>query len=188
MSSAEVFDGYKGCYSEDDSPNPLNFYGELKLRIENYLINNYNNYTIVRTGWNVGLNEKSRCPVQLTYETLLNGNAKMATDNFFSLCYVKDTAEVLYKTSLEKDLNIIHICSDKIINRNEMAELVASVSSNGEQMSFSDCLFEEIPYSEPRGRINDLDNSLSRKLFGIQYFDAHQLIINKVKYLDNRLK
>ena len=188
MSSAEVFDGYKGGYSEEDLPNPLNFYGELKHRVENYLIDNYNDYTIVRTGWNVGLNEKSRCPVQLTYETLLNDNAKMATDNYFSLSYVQDTAEVLYRVSLERNLNKIHICSDKIINRKEMAMLVASSSLNGKQMYFSDCLFEEIPYSEPRGRINHLDNSHSKKLFGIIYFDAHQLIINKVRYLDNKLK
>ena len=155
---------------------------------ENYLIDNYNDYTIVRTGWNVGLNEKSRCPIQLTYETLLNDNAKMATDNYFSLSYVEDTAEVLYRVSIERNLNKIHICSDRIINRKEMAMLVTSVSSNRNQMSFSDCLFKEIPYSEPRGRINDLDNSLSKKLFGIKYFDAHQLIMNKVRYLDNKLK
>ena len=185
MSSVEIFDGQKGRYSEEDLPNPLNFYGELKLRVEKHLINNYDNYTIVRTGWNVGLNEKSRCVVQLTYETLLNNNAKMATDNFFSLSSVEDTAEGLYRTSLEQGLKKIHICSDKIINRKEMAELVASVSKNGEQMSFSDCLFKEIPYSEPRGMVNDLDNSLSKKLFGIKYLDAHQLIINKVRYLDN---
>ena len=185
MSSVEVFDGEKGSYSEDDLPNPLNFYGELKLRVEKHLINNYDNCTIVRTGWNVGLNEKSRCVVQLTYETLLNNNAKMATDNFFSLSSVEDTAEALYRASLEKSLKKIHICSDKIINRKEMAELIASVSKNGEQMSFSDCLFKEIPYSEPRGRVNDLDNSLSQKLLGMKYLDAHQLIINKVRYLDS---
>ena len=186
MSSVEIFDGEKGQYSEDDLPSPLNFYGELKLRIENYLIKNYDNYTIVRTGWNIGLNEKSRCVVQLTYETLLSDNAKMATDNFFSLSSVTDTAEGLYRASLQKNLKKIHICSDKIINRKSMAELVASVSNNGSRMKFSDCLFKDIPYSEPRGRINDLDNSLSKELFGIKYLDAHQLIISKVRYLDQK--
>lgn len=186
MSSAEVFDGYKGSYSEEDLPNPLNFYGELKYRVENYLHHNCYNFTIVRTGWNIGLNEKSRCPVQLTYETLLNKNARMATDNFFSLCSVKDTATVLYKISEENKLNKIHICSDRIVNRKEMAELVIAVSSNGKKMSFSDCLFEDLPYSEPRGKINDLDNSLSKSLFDMHYFDANQLIINKVRYLDKK--
>ena len=31
MSSVEVFDGSKGNYSEDDKPNPLNFYGQTEL-------------------------------------------------------------------------------------------------------------------------------------------------------------
>ena len=113
MSSVEIFDGQKGEYSEEDTPNPLNFYGELKYRVEKYIINNYDNYTIVRTGWNVGLSEKSRCVVQLTYETLLSNNAKMATDNFFSLSSVEDTSEGLYRASLEKKLK-------KILNLHKM--------------------------------------------------------------------
>ena len=100
MSSVEVFDGSKGNYSEDDKPNPLNFYGELKLRVEKYLTNECIDFTIVRTGWNVGLNKKSRCVIQLTYETLLQRNAKMAVDNFFSLSSIEDTAEGLYRACL----------------------------------------------------------------------------------------
>jgi dTDP-4-dehydrorhamnose reductase len=184
MSSVEVFDGQKGGYSEEDSPNPLNFYGELKLKVEEYLISNYDNYTIVRTGWNVGLNKKSRCVVQLTYETLLNDGAKMATDNFFSLSSVEDTAEGLYRASLRDDLKKIHICSEEIVNRKDMANLIINESRRGVDMSFSECLFEEIQYSEPRGRVNDLKNSLSRNLMGMTYLKANELIKRKVKYLD----
>tara|TARA_Y200000002_G_scaffold378203_1_gene385117 strand:+ start:143 stop:1024 length:882 start_codon:yes stop_codon:yes gene_type:complete len=184
MSSVEIFDGTKGDYKEDDSPNPLNYYGELKFQVEDYLAVNYDNYTIARTGWNVGLNEKSRCVVQLTYETLLNPGAKMATDNFFSLSSIRDTAEGLYKASKQKDLKKIHICSEKIINRKEMAQSVISNSKNGKKMNYEDCLFKEIPYSEPRGRVNDLNNNLSKELLKMNYVDADKLIIDKVKYID----
>jgi dTDP-4-dehydrorhamnose reductase len=89
MSSVEVFDGEKGGYSEKDSPNPLNYYGKLKYNLEKYLENNYSNYTIVRTGWNVGLNKKSRCVVSLTYETLLKKKARMAVFNIFFEKFIK---------------------------------------------------------------------------------------------------
>ena len=32
MSSVEVFDGTKGCYVENDQPNPLNYYGMTKKK------------------------------------------------------------------------------------------------------------------------------------------------------------
>ena len=163
MSSVEIFDGTKGCYGENDIANPLNFYGEMKLEIENYLVSQYRNHCIVRTGWNVGLNEKSRCVVQLTYETLLKPNAKMASDNFFSLALVDDTAEILFRLLDKPQVKKIHICSDKVICRTELAKAIIMKSKLANNMSFKDCLFEEIVYKEPRGRINDLDNSFSKK-------------------------
>jgi dTDP-4-dehydrorhamnose reductase len=184
MSSVEIFDGTKGDYKEDDYPNPLNYYGELKLKVENYLATQYNDFTIARTGWNVGLNEKSRCVVQLTYETLLNPGAKMAIDNFFSLSSVQDTAEGLYRAANQENLKKIHICSEKKVNRAEMAILVILHSEKGKKMNFDDCLFKDIPYSEPRGRVNDLNNSLSKELLNMNYIDADKLIIDKVKYID----
>ena len=185
MSSVEIFDGKKGNYSEDDDPNPLNYYGELKLAIEHYLEKNYENYTIARTGWNVGFNHKSRCVIQLTYETLMKKNARMASDNYFSLSHTRDTANGLYNSSKQENLPKIHIASEKIINRYEMAESIKSKSINGNQMSFEKCLFSEIIYTEPRGRVNDLNCKLSRDLLQLKYLDSEELILKKVKYLDN---
>ena len=122
--------------------------------------------------------------MQLTYETLLNPGAKMATDNFFSLSSVQDTAEGLYRAARQENLQKIHICSEKIVNRKEMAQSVISYSENGKKMNYEECLFKDIPYSEPRGRINDLNNTLSKELLKMNYVDADKLIIDKVKYID----
>ena len=184
MSSVEIFDGTKGSYIEEDNPNPLNYYGQLKLKIEEYLKNNYKNYCIVRTGWNVGLNKKSRCVVQLTYETLCNPNAKMAKDNFFSLAKIDDTAEALSKLIENNSTKIIHICSDEMISRVYLAELIMKNSSKSKLMKFNECLFKDIKYSEPRGRVNDLNNSLSKKLFDINYSSVEDIILDKIAYLD----
>ena len=49
-----VFDGEKGNYTEQDKPNPINYYGITKLEGER-VIENCKNYTILRTsvlyGW-----------------------------------------------------------------------------------------------------------------------------------------
>lgn len=184
MSSVEVFDGLKGSYIETDKPAPLNFYGELKFEIEKFLETEYSNYCIVRTGWNIGLNNKSRCVVDLTFETLLKPNAKMATDNFFSLADVEDTAEGLSLLINKQEIDKIHLCSDNIVSRVELADIIIENSSFGNEMSYNYCLFKDINYSEPRGRVNNLINILSKDKLNILYKDTKQLIIDKVQFLD----
>lgn len=52
ISTDYVFDGQKKTpYEEDDSPNPINKYGEAKLDAENYISKNLNNFFILRTSW-----------------------------------------------------------------------------------------------------------------------------------------
>ena len=184
MSSVEIFNGEKGSYKESDKGNPLNYYGNLKLEIEKYLNDNYENFSIVRTGWNIGLNKKSRCVVQLTYETLMKPNAKMAIDNYFSLASSDDTAEAIARLIYDDKIKILHACSDEVISRIELADIIISNSKNGHLMDYSTCLFSDIPYSEPRGRLNNLDNNLSKKVLDMEYCNARNLIIDKTKYID----
>ena len=51
ISTDYVFDGIKGKYTEDDSPNPLNKYGKAKLDGENHIKSICKKYFIIRTSW-----------------------------------------------------------------------------------------------------------------------------------------
>ena len=186
MSSVEIFDGKKGNYAEDDNPNPLNYYGILKFKIEGYLKDNYKDYCIVRTGWNVGLNKKSRCVIQLTYETLINPDARMAKDNYFSLANTEDTAEAISNLIENHSTKKIHVCSDEVISRVQLADLILKNSLNSKKMHYNKCLFKDIDYAEPRGRVNNLDNSLSKKLFNIDYKAVESIILDKIAYIDKK--
>lgn len=184
MSSVEVFDGGKGFYRENDYPNPLNLYGAMKYEIESYLKSTYENSTIVRTGWNVGLNVESRCVVRLTYDSLLEQGARMARDNQFSISAVTDTADALRMLANYPEVRELHICADDKVMRVRLAELISENSNRGKEMDFDECLFSEIEYSEPRGRMNDLDNALSREVLGISYQHVHDIILDKVRFID----
>ena len=86
---------------------------------------------------------------------------------------------------LDKDSHkIIHVCSDKIINRVELANMILKYSLKSKKMNYSECLFKDIPYLEPRGRVNNLDNSLSKKLLKMNYIDANKIILDKISYID----
>lgn len=184
MSSVEVFDGEKGAYAESDLPNPINYYGHLKFEIERYLLQTYPRHTIVRTGWNIGQTIQSRCVVKLTYESLLQNEAKMATDNYFSVSSVDDTAKTLRQLSACIDVPKIHICSDGVVNRADLARYVIENSKIGKKMHFTKCKFSDITYSEPRGRLNDLDNSYSKQMLGVNYMFAWESIIEKIRIID----
>ena len=57
ISSDYVFDGKKPIpqpYFEDDEPNPLSFYGKTKADSEKAVIDNIEDYIIIRTGWLYG--------------------------------------------------------------------------------------------------------------------------------------
>ena len=186
MSSVEVFDGTKGSYTEFDDVNPLNFYGELKAQVEDYIKENAHKYLIVRTGWNVGFVPKRRCVVSLTYNSILKQDAHMAFDNYFSIADVGDTARGLFLASIRDEIKVLHLCSTEIVNRFDLATKIKIESRRSNEMAFKKCTFEEIEYSEPRGRINDLSNNLSRKVLDIYYASADDIISKKIEYLDEQ--
>ncbi len=184
MSSVEVFDGEKGMYAETALPRPLNLYGRMKHAVEEHLANFKGRTAIVRTGWNVGWDVRHRCVVGLTYRTLLKPGAKMAKDNTFSIIDVMDTAEGLIRIGEDPSINICHLAGSPHVVRTELATMVKSVSKNGDQMHFEPTLFSEIPYTEPRGRSNHLDNSFAVHKLSMNFKTPQDIIQRKVALLD----
>jgi dTDP-4-dehydrorhamnose reductase len=188
MSSVEVFDGKVGNYNEESIPNPLNCYGRMKFEIEKYLSQKNGLNCIVRTGWNVGWSINHRCVIKLTYETLLRPDARMAKDNVFSIIDVNDTAKGLLMIGENNKLRICHLASTPPVCRIELAEDIISLSKYKKLMSYEEVMFKEIPYSEPRGRLNHLDNLLATSSLGISFRSSDEIIREKVKFLDSRVK
>ena len=186
MSSIEVFDGKKGNYNENSKPNPLNLYGKQKLFVENYLKKNSKNYCILRTSFIVGSDPNQRCPVKLTYDTLLEPNAKMAKDNFFAITSINDLSKVIYKVLFNKkfkNLQICHISSKEKVSRTKLAKLVIKNSKKGFKMKFKKTFFKFINYSEPRGRKNNLI-SINKEINKYKYENAKSVIKKKVRIIE----
>ena len=184
MSSGEIFDGTSDINVESSKPNPLNYYGETKLIVEDYLKNNCANYHIIRTGWNVGINLKSRCVVSLTYDTLLNKGAKMATDNSFTITHVEDLANAIGKIIFVNKKKILHLCSSEIITRTKLADTIIKQSKKGNKMSYKDALFSDIKYNEPRAKLNNLRTEYEDLSKILHFRSAEETIKQKVNFLD----
>tara|TARA_B100001250_G_scaffold413969_1_gene450011 strand:+ start:1436 stop:2317 length:882 start_codon:yes stop_codon:yes gene_type:complete len=189
MSSVEVFDGKRGNYSEESKPKPLNLYGKQKLLIEKYLQKKTKKYCIIRTSFIVGNDPKQRCPVKLTYDSLLKKNARMAKDNFFAITSVDDLTKAIFKILYVKkleNLNICHLSSKERIVRTKLANYVIKFSKIGFKMKYEKTLFRFIKYSEPRGRLNNLI-SLNPIIKQYKFKNAKNVIKNKVRMIEGRL-
>ena len=187
MSSVEIFDGSSKKIVESTKPNPLNYYGNTKLLVEEHLIKNCSNYHILRTGWNVDINSKSRCVVTLTYKTLLGNKAKMAKDNSFTITHTNDLSVAIEKILFKLDKKILHLCSPDIVSRIRLADIIIENSKNGNKMKYEPVLFSEIKYNEPRSRMNNLQSEIQELNNNLFFRPPLETIKEKVKYLDNIL-
>ena len=188
LSSVEVFDGLKGNYSEKDDKNPLNFYGLTKVEVENYIMKNVKNYTIIRTGWNTSMNIKDRCVIKLTYETLLKNNAKMAIDNIFSITHVDDFSSNLLQIIEELDDNILHLAQVQKISRVQLADIIIKKSLLKSKMKYQKVKFSELKFNEPRSKLNDLNTNLLMKKYKVSFRDIYETIDKKIDIIDTNFK
>ena len=186
LSSVEVFDGLKGNYDEKDNKNPLNFYGKTKVEVENFILDNLENSTIIRTGWNSSMKFEDRCVIKLTYETLLKANAKMAFDNIFTITHVDDFSSNLLKILDKIDDKILHLAQDQKISRTQLADIIIKKSILKTEMKYKKVKFSEIKFEEPRSRLNDLNTGLLQNKYKVNFRDMIKTIEHKVEIIDNK--
>jgi len=107
VSTACVFDGHRGFYTEEDIPYPENFYALTKLLGE-FVVKKLPNYLIVRT--NFVAKEKWRFP-------------KAFIDRFGTYLFADDVAEGI-RDVIETNLSgIVHVCGDRKLSMLELARL-----------------------------------------------------------------
>jgi dTDP-4-dehydrorhamnose reductase len=93
ISTDYVFDGERGGYSEDDPTNPINIYGETKLRGEMAVRATLKEHYIIRTSWVFGHGGQGF--LSNLVEHAKKGPLKLVTDQTTCPTYAPDLAKVL---------------------------------------------------------------------------------------------
>lgn len=121
-----VFDGRQGNYYENDCPNPINLYGEQKLKIENYIKSQSNNYTILRISKTFFQDFKTDCFLKNIVKVVKRpGNfVNCIEKQVFSPVCVKDIADVL-KNVVNSKINILNVGGPEVFDRKDIINLVA---------------------------------------------------------------
>ncbi len=126
VSTDYVFDGEKGLYTEEDDPNPINYYGLTKLEGEKYIVETCKDYVIVRTsvlyGWHPS---KSNFAKWVVKSLKKNRRINVVNDHYNSPTLADNLAEAILEI-IEKDLKgLYHTAGSERIDRFEFAVEVA---------------------------------------------------------------
>lgn len=130
ISSNAVFDGKKSLYSEEDQPNPINFYGLTKYEAEKLVHASALPFTIIRLitmyGWHPPKARQN--PVTWIISNLKKSEKIKIVDNIYlNPLYNLDAADLIWKIILKKKSGIYHLASEKAINRYAWALQTAKV-------------------------------------------------------------
>jgi len=128
VSTDYVFNGEKGSYSEEDEPNPINYYGTTKLDGEKFVMDLCEDHVIARTSVLYGWHPWKSNFVKWVIESLRNEKQiSVVNDHFNSPTLADNLAEILLKT-IEKDLKgIYHTAGSERINRFDFTLKIAEI-------------------------------------------------------------
>ncbi|HYG15084.1 MAG TPA: NAD(P)-dependent oxidoreductase [Bacteroidia bacterium] len=128
LSTDFIFDGAAGPYSEDATPNPLSYYGESKLRAEQYIIENCKSYAILRTVLVYGVaSDMSRSNIVLWVKNSLEQGKpiKVVSDQFRTPTLAEDLAVGCYLAEKNNAQGVFNISGRDFMNVYELAVRVA---------------------------------------------------------------
>ena len=129
ISTDFIFDGLDGPYVEDDTPNPISYYGLSKLKSEKILYNHNVDWTILRTIIVFGVGENlSKGNIVLWAKGALEKEEKLniIDDQFRAPTLAEDLAEACLLVARKKAHGIFHISGKDIMSIYEMVENIAN--------------------------------------------------------------
>jgi len=126
ISTDFVFDGKKGNYKEDDTPNPLNWYGFTKYEGERKVQNSAATHLILRLAYPYGATSTGRDFVTVIKNRLETGQYVNAVeDHIFTPTFIDDFAHALDILMKRNATGIYHIVGSSSHTPYEAACIIA---------------------------------------------------------------
>lgn len=137
LSTDFIFDGLNGPYSEEDEPNPVNFYGHSKLAAEKLITESDLEWSIARTVLVYGVTPgASRSNIMLWVKNSLeSGKAiRVVDDQFRTPTLVEDLAMGCYLIAQKRANGIYHISGEELLTPYDIAITTARHLSLNESL------------------------------------------------------
>lgn len=125
-SSDYVFDGNNGPYSEEDTPRPINIYGQAKLEAETIIRKELKNYLIIRTCSIYGYDRDGLNYAMQVWRALNEKKTVRAVnDQYGTPTYVEDLSSITLRLINAGRSGIYNVVGPDYINRVEFADTIA---------------------------------------------------------------
>jgi dTDP-4-dehydrorhamnose reductase len=164
VSTDYVFDGINGMYQENDSTNPLGFYGKSKLDGEIALNKLASGWCIARTSSPFGTHPKKKSfPLWIKENLELKKKIPVLVDQFTTPTYVPNLSKMLIEIATKQITGIIHVSGATRISRYSLAELVADKLSL-EKKFLTRTKINDMAWKAKRPKDSSLNVSLANKI------------------------
>jgi len=129
FSTDYIFDGKNGPYKEDDTPNPISFYGRSKLASENALVSGGVECAIIRTMvlYGIGVKIKQNFVLWLVNQLQEGKTVTIVDDQIGNCTMIDDLAYGTLKIIEKKKTGVYNIAGKEIISRYEFALKVCEI-------------------------------------------------------------
>lgn len=172
FSTDYIFDGENGPYSEDDTPDPISFYGKSKLAGENAIKLTFDNYIIFRTNVVYGISSygKNDFINWLISKFENTEKLKIITGQFCNPTFSEDIAWSVLKALQKKVTGVFNLAGNSWLNRYEIAKEIIK------EFDFDKSLLEAIPSSELKQKASrpekgGLINTRAEAILGIKFLN-----------------
>jgi dTDP-4-dehydrorhamnose reductase len=132
ISTDFVFDGEKpigGNYTEEDIPNPINWYGQTKFEGEKVVEESGADFLVIRLAYPFRKEFEAKADFVRFIKNRLNDGiqTKIVTDHIFCPTYIDDFAIAIEKLIKEDASGIYHVVGGEAITPYEAAQAIANV-------------------------------------------------------------
>lgn len=173
ISTDYIFDGKNGPYSEEDIPNPISFYGNIKLECEN-IVKEYKNYLIIRTTGIYGFETAGKNFVLSLIKNNKAGNiAKIPVDQYSNPTLSDNIADAIIKLCQKNIIGIYNVGSSEFINRYEFALKISRIF-NLNQKLITPITTTELKQKAQRPLLSGLKTDKIKNNINIKLFSCYE--------------
>tara|TARA_B100000959_G_scaffold285876_1_gene362195 strand:+ start:1317 stop:2210 length:894 start_codon:yes stop_codon:yes gene_type:complete len=171
LSTDAVFEGkLNKQYVENDVANPINYYGETKLKAEKIVLNASSNNVVLRTAVIYGSHKKSRF-TNWILDCLKDGKSvDPFSDQFNTPTLVDDLVKAILKIIENNISGLYHATGKTCVNRYEFSKLLAKKFSLDETLIYPVTKFEKKQYA-PRPISTCLNSTKLENLINFSFSD-----------------
>jgi len=167
LSSDYVFDGKKGNYNESDLPNPINYYGETKLKAEKIILKQPQN-VVLRTSVIYDWDFRVRF-FKYVIDNLKNQKEIETTHDVFNSVTLVDSLIQSIFLAIKKDVSgLFHVVDSTCVNRFEFAKGIAEIFNLNTRL-IKKISIDDIDVIAKRPKNACLNNSKAKKDLGVKF-------------------